>query len=292
MRHRRASRTAIAASCLLVATGALAQQTGGAPPAEPPIVVCKGQQYALCAAATCWVYNGVAYCTCEVLNGDSISLRLAVPGPAGERDVCELNRQGRTNGYMLSTFSVPAAGLKGGSAAVYTCPGTANAGNGVAAPVAYGQCDGGICFRSTSGHRFPGSATKLESDEIVCACPLSTASTPGAVNPLGYQLFGPYRPQAPAGQRCVDSGCALCSVPSPAANGSVIPVGAPSGVGKILAVRLSGPPAPELNECPCTCSAQADGTTACTVAGLVSVGSVAPIAPPELELPTARSAER
>jgi len=265
MSRCRATLNAIAACHLLVVTCALAQQTGGTVPAEPPIVVCKDQQYALCAAATCWVYNGLAYCTCDVLQGDSISLRLAVPGPAGERDVCELNRLGRTNGYMVSTFSVPAAGLKGGTTAVYTCPGTANAGNGVAAPVAYGQCDGGICFRSTSGNRFPGSTTKLEGDEIVCSCPISTASTPGAVNPLGYQVFGPYRPQAPAGQRCVDSGCELCSVASPTANGSVIPVGAPSGVGKILAVRLSGPPAPELNECPCACSAQPDGSTACTV---------------------------
>ena len=256
----------MAAWHVLVATCALGQQPGASPPAEPPFVICKDQQYALCAAATCWVYNGLAYCTCDVLNGDSVSLRLEVPGPSGERNVCDLNRQGKANGYMVSTFSVPSAGLKGGTAAVYTCPGTGNAGGGVAAPVAYGQCDGGLCFTSTSGQRFPGSAEKLAANEIVCSCPISTASTPGAVNPLGYQVFGPYLPKAPPGKRCVESACALCSAASPTANGSTIPVGAPSGVGKLLAVRLDGPPAPELNECLCTCTAGSDDSTSCTLA--------------------------
>jgi hypothetical protein len=31
-----------------------------------------------------------------------------------------------------------------------------NARGGVLAPGAYGQCDGGICFKSTTGKRFPG----------------------------------------------------------------------------------------------------------------------------------------
>jgi hypothetical protein len=255
---------------LIVAVSASGLQPTAASAPEPPFVVCKGQQYALCAAATCWVYNGVAYCTCDVLTGDSISLELAVAGPGGERNVCDINREGKANGYMASTFSVPAAGKKGGTAAVYTCPGTANAGGGVAAPVAYGQCDGGLCFRSTPGNRFPGAPERLAADEIICACPISTASTPGSANPLGYQIFGPYRPQAPPGSRCQESGCALCSVTSPAANGSTIPVGAPSGVGKLLALRLDGPPAPELNECLCRCSAGSDGSTSCSLASAAS----------------------
>jgi len=31
-------------------------------PEPPPFVVCKNQTYALCAEATCFVYDGVAYC--------------------------------------------------------------------------------------------------------------------------------------------------------------------------------------------------------------------------------------
>lgn len=36
--------------------------------------ICKGQTYALCAAARCTVFDGVAYCQCDVKSGDGISL--------------------------------------------------------------------------------------------------------------------------------------------------------------------------------------------------------------------------
>ena len=50
--------------------------------------VCKNQTYALCAAARCNVYDGVAYCQCDVKHGDSISL----PFPMGkDKDVCSVN---------------------------------------------------------------------------------------------------------------------------------------------------------------------------------------------------------
>src|SRR6266478_3540258 len=71
------------------------------PNPEPPFVVCKNQTYALCAEADCFVYDGVAYCKCDIKNGDSISLQLSFSSPAGERNVCDVNRQGRTNGYMI-----------------------------------------------------------------------------------------------------------------------------------------------------------------------------------------------
>jgi hypothetical protein len=229
-------------------------------------VVCEDQRYALCAAAQCFVYDGVAYCKCDILRGDSISLQLSFAAPGGERDVCDVNRQGRTNGYMVSTFSLPADAVRGGRGAVYTCPGTSNARGGVAAPVAYGQCDGGLCFTSSAGQRFPGFAGRLQFDEIMCSCPISSASTPGSATPLGYQVFGPYHPKAPPGRRCDASACAACSVPSPTANGSTIPVGAATGSAKFLTLQLDGPPVPDINECLCTCTAAVDGTIACTVA--------------------------
>jgi hypothetical protein len=107
------------------------------PNPEPLFVICENQQYALCAEASCFVYNGVAYCKCDILKGDSISLQLSFSSPIGERNVCDVNRQGRVNGYVVSTFSLPENAKKGGSGAVYTCPGSANAGSGVSAPVAY-----------------------------------------------------------------------------------------------------------------------------------------------------------
>jgi hypothetical protein len=258
---------------------------------EPPFVVCHDQTYALCAEASCFVYNGVAYCKCDVLKGDSISLQLDFSSPIGERNVCSVNEQGKTNGYMVSTFSFPSNIEKGGRAAVYTCPGPTNARSGVAAPVAYGQCDGGICFTSTTGQRFPGfdrrlqqgeiicwgnvcyeSTTwqivpgpdgSLQQDEIICSCPISTGA-PGSTNPagLGYQVFGAYHPEAPKESRCDANACAACSVP--VANGSTIPVGAPTGSAAFLTVRLDGPPLPKINECLCTCTLE-NGNTTCTV---------------------------
>ncbi len=225
---------------------------------EPPFVICENQQYALCAAASCFVYNELAYCKCDILKGDSISLQLSYSSPAGERNVCDVNQQGKKNGYMVSTFSLPNDVKKGGRAAVYTCPGSADAGSGVIAPVAYGQCDGGICFKSTRGKRFPGFAGRVRNKEIICSCPISTGATPGSSDSFGYQVFGQYNPKAPIGSRCDANACASCSVPDPTANGATLRVGAPTGSGKFLALRLNGPPVPDINECLCTCT-QAPG---------------------------------
>lgn len=218
---------------------------------EPPFIVCQDQTYALCAAASCFVYNLVAYCQCEIEKGDSISLQLSFSTSTGEENVCDVNAQGKTNGFMVSTFSLPPAVLKGGPSAVYTCPGTANEGSGVPAPVNYGQCDGGIGFTSTTSKTFPGFEGKLHK-EVIASCPIATDKTLGSSNAFGYQVFGPYHPQAPVGQRCDATGCASCSVPNPEANGSIIPVGAPTGVGKFLTKQLTGS-VPAINECLCQC---------------------------------------
>ncbi len=228
---------------------------------EPPFVICSHQRYALCADASCFVYDGVAYCKCDVKRGDSISLQLSFTGPAGEQNVCDVNQEGKRNGYMVSTFSLPPEAKKGGTLAAYTCPGTDNAGTGVPAPVAYGQCDGGLCFNSSRGKRFPGFEGRLRNREIMCSCPVSTGATPGSSDALGYQFFGPYDPSAAPGSRCDANACSACSVPNPTSNGASLHVGSPTGSGAFLALRLDGPPPAVLNECLCTCTQTADGTT-------------------------------
>jgi hypothetical protein len=234
---------------------------------EPPFVICENQRYALCAEASCFVYDGVAYFKCDIMSGNSISLQLSYSSPAGERNVCAVNRQGRTNGYMASTFSLPNNVKKGGRAAVYTCPGSADAGSGVIAPIAYGQCDGGFCFKSTRGQRIPGFTGRLRNDEILCSCPISTGATPGSSDSFGYQVFGGYDPEASIGSRCDINACAACSVSNPTNNGSTIPVGAPTGSGKFLTLKLNGPPIPDINECLCSCQATGtNGAISCTVA--------------------------
>jgi hypothetical protein len=234
----------------LFTTAAIFTNTVNALAAEPPFVICDKQRYALCAAADCFVYNGLAYCKCDVLHGDSISLQLSYTTPAGETQ-------------NMSTFSLPAGVEKGGDSAVYTCPGTANAGSGVAAPVAYGQCDGGFCLESSRGKRFPGFAAKLKVSEIMCSCPISTDATAGSSDSLGYQIFGAYHPSAPVGSRCDANACAACSVPTPTANGAMFQVGAPTGSPAFLAQQLNRS-VPPLNQCLCSCTTTSNGTT-CTV---------------------------
>jgi hypothetical protein len=253
----------IIATLLLMEASAFAFHLDPVLDPEPPFVVCNNQQYALCAEASCFVFDGVAYCKCQSMKGDSISLQLSYSSATGEQNVCDVNQQGKANGYMVSTFSFPSNVKKGGPAAVYTCPGSADAGNGVSAPVAYGQCDGGICFKSSAHQRFPGFAGQLRGDEIICSCPIATDATAGSSDSFGYQIFGPYHPDAPLGSRCDASACGVCSVPNPTANGTALPVGAPAGSAKFLTLRLDGPPLPDINECLCTCTQSTNGGITC-----------------------------
>jgi hypothetical protein len=223
---------------LLVGSGQ-ANETGASRPAvtssREVFRICHNQTYALCAVASCFVFNGVAYCTCDVEKGDSISL----PFNYGNgRDVCSVNAEGVGNGYMVSTFSLAAAVVAPrGDMAIYTCPGATSSG-------AYAQCDGGICFRSTQGQDFPGSTRPLEPNQLICSCPITVADPPAAV---GYQIAGPYP--------CRRSFFENCS--RKVANtrtGSTIYVGAPTGTARLLTRLLYGS-VPPLNRCPSPASA-------------------------------------
>jgi hypothetical protein len=191
--------------------------------------VCKNQTYALCAAARCNVYDGVAYCQCDVKHGDSISL----PFPMGKNaDVCSINAAGADNKYMISTYSLPEqiVSPQGGSA-VYTCSGD---GSG-----AYAQCDGGICFRSTEETTFPGFDKPVPKGQIICSCPITQAN-PGA-DAQSYQIMGPYP--------CDNAFFRYCKgYTANSKTGSTIYVGAPTGTAQGLAVQLNGK-VPPINEC-------------------------------------------
>src|SRR3974390_1213635 len=94
--------------------------------AGQPFKICKDQTYALCAAARCNVFDGVAYCQCDVKHGNSISL----PFPMGkDRDVCSITAAGANNNYMVSTYSLPdrIASPQGGGG-IYTCKGDSSDG--------------------------------------------------------------------------------------------------------------------------------------------------------------------
>lgn len=181
--------------------------------------ICENQTYALCASAKAFVFQEVSYAKCVIKRGDSISAPPLVYSPNGEKDICTFNQVGATNGYMASTFSLPDEVKKGGSKALYTCPGGSTGD--------YAQCDGGTCFKSTSGQYFPGVG-KVGKDEIICSCPITRSNT--SVAPFGYQFVGPYPCQPQAFNFCNMN----------ANNGSIIPVGSPPGAGRALSRALYG----------------------------------------------------
>ncbi len=193
--------------------------------------ICEDQTYALCAVASCYVFDQVAYCKCDVEEGDSISL----PFEVDDQDVCDVNANGPANGYMVSTFSVPESALPGGDQALYTCPAGQSDG-------AYAQCDGGLCFTSTEASpSFPGFDEPLADNEIICSCPITVAD-PDTAN-FGYQIAGPYPCEADFFENCN-------SAKTNKRTGTTIPVGAATGSARILSVLLDGPPAPAFNRCP------------------------------------------
>jgi hypothetical protein len=197
----------------------------------PVFEICHDQTYALCAVASCYVYNQVAYCKCDIESGDSISLPFAVDG----ENVCDVNARGPANGYMVSTFSLDNSVVQGGDMALYTCPGGSSDG-------AYAQCDGGLCFTSTeAAPAFPGFSEPLADGQIICSCPITVADPDTPT--FGYQIAGPFPCEADYFQNCE-------SATTNRRTGTTIPVGAPTGVARLLTLLLDGPPVPPLNRCP------------------------------------------
>jgi hypothetical protein len=185
------------------------------------------QTYALCAASTSFVFNKVAYTNCDIEYGDSIMLAF---GFDDDQDVCTVNEEGVKNGYMVSTFSPPPSVLEGGDKAVYTCPSGSDG--------AYAQCGGGICFKSTRGHSFPGFDKPLAKDEIICSCPITTQKPS---DPVGYQIVGPYPCQQTFFDNCK-------STTANSKTGSTLYVGAPTGTADLLTFLLTGS-VPKENKC-------------------------------------------
>lgn len=199
-------------------------------PDSSAFTICTGQTYALCATASCFVLDDVAYCKCNVESGDSISLTDSF---GDGQNICTVNAQGAANGFMASTYSLPASVVApSGNQALYTCPAATSNG-------AYAQCDGGICFTSTEGQSFPGFSDPLSDSEIMCSCPITLANPTTAHR--GYQIAGPYPCQKSFFKNCRR---AIANKK----NGSQIYVGAPAGIPRLLTLELDGS-VPQLNQC-------------------------------------------
>ena len=222
---------------VMLVAGSMAAQQSQTNRADPPKPSCAdrtnafkilfNQTYALCATSSSFVFNKVAYAKCDVKFGDSIMLKF---GFDDGQDVCTVNEEGVKNGFMVSTFSPPTSVQEGGDKAVYTCPSGSDG--------AYAQCGGGICFKSTKGHSFPGFDEPLTKDEIICSCPITTQKR---ADPVGYQIVGPY----PCQQTFFDN----CKSTTANSNtGSTLYVGAPTGTADLLTFLLTGS-VPKTNMC-------------------------------------------
>ena len=191
-------------------------------------IICKDLPYALCAAARCNVFDGVAYCQCDVKHGNSISL----PFSMGKGDdVCVTMDAGADNQFLVSTFSLPKSiASPQGDRAVYTCQGDEGG--------SYAQCHGGLCFQSTEEKTLPGFDKPVPKGQIICSCPITTST---GANAKSFQILGPYP--------CDKSFFKYCkSTTANSKTGSTIYAGAPAGAAAALAAMLNGK-VPPLNEC-------------------------------------------
>jgi len=235
-------RSFIFASILL---GLLAGTTNSAFALGGPFVHCPesaraSNTFALCAIAQCMTIDKVAYCKCEVLHQESISLPYNYTENRTKKNVCNLLLDGLDNGFTVSTYATPVQALtnykaalerRGPKMALYTCnpktnPKTLNALSA--------QCDGGICFNSTSGALFPVLG-KVKANEIICSCPIVKGSK------VGFQIAGPY----PCDKTYYKK---QCEVQSTSKTGTVINVGAATGSASILSNELDSM-VPSFNRC-------------------------------------------
>jgi hypothetical protein len=215
---------------MVAAVGPACAENAATESSSSGFVICSDQTYALCAVASCFVMDAVAYCKCDVESGDSISLPFAFDSG---QNVCSVNAAGAENGYMVSTFSLPDSVVApDGNQALYTCP--AGSSNG-----AYAQCDGGLCFTSTEAKSFPGFDGPLTDSEIICSCPITVADP--ATTRVGYQIAGPYPCQKSFFKNCK-------SATANTQTGSQIYVGAPTGSARLLTRLLYGS-VPKINQC-------------------------------------------
>ena len=126
------------------------------------------QDYALCAGAVTFNFDGITYAKCRKNNGNSLALTHAYPG--GNAQTVNAIGTAQNNGsFFLSTYSPPDPAKY----ALYACKKLG----------AYAQCNGGICFTDTSGKNFPAIGP-VGQNEIICSCPITTSTSYHVTGPM------------------------------------------------------------------------------------------------------------
>ena len=220
---------------ILLPGAAVSQQVVTCPGLPGHYVILKNQPYALCAGAQAVNFNEITYANCARLRGNSISLQQNFPSAPGNDDnpgnIATVNEGAPSRGgYIVSTYSPPAGAVNpNGDLASYQCE---RGGS-------YAQCDGGLCFTSTTG-RNPPLWGPVSNSQIVCSCPIQTSAIP-------FEVMGP-KP-CPTTAAAFDAVCGANV--SKANNGATIFIGdpVPGGWG-ILGACLLGQTQPlPINTC-------------------------------------------
>lgn len=217
----------LVASAGLLSAGSIAQTVTECPGLPGSYVKLNDQPYALCAGAESVNFGEVTYAKCKKMEGTSISAEQKYPWPAvnafnaikNQGNIANVNaKQPIRGGYVVSTYSPPVgATLPSGKIALYTC---SNGGS-------YAQCDGGLCFESTSGKSSPLWG-KVSDKEIICSCPVTSTKT-------SFQVFGPG--DCPTTAAAYDAICGANA--SNINNGAILYIGAPTGSPDLLAKCLN-----------------------------------------------------
>jgi len=216
-------------SILLLPEAAVSQEEVKCP-GLGTVVILESQPYALCAGAPAFNFDEITYAKCVTLQGNSLSLPQHFPFPPVNNNPGNIStiNKGAPNrgGYIVSTYSPPVGATQpNGNLAVYSCDGGT-----------FAQCDGGLCFTSTTGNKSPlwGHVSKTE---IVCSCPIVTTSR-------SFEVMGPN----PCPNTAAEFDAVCGSNISKANNGATIFIGSPPDGFENGAQCLLGHPVP-LNHC-------------------------------------------
>jgi len=159
----------------------------------------SNQNYALCAGAISFNFDGITYAKCRKKCGNSLGVTHSYPGGNVET-VNKIGNAPDNGSFMVSTYSPPDPNIY----AAYSCNKSGS----------YAQCNGGLCFTGTTGKKFP-TIGPVANFEIICSCPIISSSN--------YHVMGPSK--CPSTQKEYDNICASGSKETTSADGFVIRIG-------------------------------------------------------------------
>jgi hypothetical protein len=175
-----------------------------------PLTPMFEQNYALCAGAVTFNFDGITYAKCRKKYGNSLGLTHSYSG-GNIQTVSDIGNS--VGSYMVSTYSPPDSKIY----ALYSCDQQG----------AYAQCNGGLCFTNTTSSNFPGFES-VGINEIICSCPI--------VYTKNYHVTGPAT--CPSTQDEYDAICSTGSQHDTTADGVSLHIGAGGNPEVTIAMNL------------------------------------------------------